>query len=209
MPTTQVMEKLALRAAYEVDRATAHPGRVENTVLVPNLAGAVVFEPSSDLPDIYYFLPPHGGRRVARGKMDAQQQLLRSWESNLFDRERTNPALYADIVRTISMVRIIYDGSDHASQGLDRGSASPPESSASSSYRQDRWVSTWKWTAVWFVLVGPLSWIALGGLVAVVDHNAPVWILSWIIWAVWPIGTLVVILRGVATLPPKEQAGIP
>ena len=206
MPTTQVMEKLALLAAYEVARATAHPGRVENTVLFPNVAGAVVFEPSSDLPDIYYFLQPHGGRRVARGKMDAQQQLLRSWESDLFDLERTNPTLYADIVRTISIVGIIYDGSENAPQGLDRGSASPPEPGTSGSYRQDRWVSTWKWTAVWFVLVGPILWIVLGGLVAVIDHNAPVWILSWMIWAVWPIGTLVVFLKGVATLPPKEQA---
>ena len=206
MPTTQVMEKLELLAAYEVARATAHPGRVENTVLFPNLAGAVVFEPSSDLPDIYYFLQPNGGRRVARGKMDAQQQLLRSWESDLFDLERTNPALYADIVRNISIVGIIYDGSDNAPQGLEIRSASPPEPGTSGSYRKDRWVSTWKWTAVWFVLVGPILWIALGGLVAVVDKNAPAWILSWIIWAVWPICMLVVFLRGVATLPPKEQA---
>jgi hypothetical protein len=200
MPTTQVLEKLAILAAYEVARATSHPGRVENTVLFPNLAGAVVFGPLTGLPDTYYFVPRHGGKRMAIGKIDAQQQLLGSWESDLFDLERTNPALYADIVRTI------YDTSKDASEGLDRGSASPPHSSMSSSYRQDRWVSTWKWTAVWFVLVGPLLWIALGGLVAVVDHNAPVWILSWIIWAVWPIGTLVVFLRGVATLPPKEQA---
>jgi hypothetical protein len=206
MPTTQVMEKLAILAAYEVARATSHPGRVENTLLFPNLAGAVVFEPSSDLPATYYFLQPHGGRRVAMGQLDAQMQLLRSWESDLADLERTNPALYADIVRTIHMVGTIYDVSNTATPGLDIGSASPPKPGTSGSYRKDRWVSTWKWTAVWFVLVGPLLWIALGGLVALVDHTAPVWILSWIIWAVWPIGTLVVFLHGVATLPPQEQA---
>ena len=206
MPTTQVMEQLSMLAAYEVARATSHPGRVENTVLFPNLAGAVVFEPSSDQPDIYFFLQPTGGRHMASGKMDAQQQLLRSWETDLSDRETTNPALYADIVRTISIVGTIYDASKNASQGVDIGSASPLKPSTGPSYRQDRWVSTWKWTAIWFVLVGPILWIVLGGLVAAVDHNAPASILPWIIWAVWPVGTLVVFLRGVAALPPKEQA---
>jgi hypothetical protein len=206
MPTTQVTEKLAILADNEVARATSHPGRVENTVLFPNLAGAVVFEPSSDLPDIYYFLQPGGGRRVARGKMDAQQQLLRSWESNLLDLETTNPARYADIVRTISIVGTIHDASKSASPDVDIDATSPLKLSTSASYRQDRWVSTWKWTAVWFVLVGPILWIVVAGLVAVIDHNAPLWIVPWITWAVWPIGTLVVFLRGVATLPPKEEA---
>jgi hypothetical protein len=206
MPTTQVTEKLAMLAAYEVARATSHPGRVENSVLFPNLAGTLVFEPSSGLPNTYYFLQPNGGRQMVSGKMDAQQQLLRSWESDLSDLERTNPALYADTVRTISIVGTIYDASKIASQEADIGSASPPNMSTGSSYRQERWVSTWKWTAVWFVLVGPLLWIVLGWLVVAVDHNAPATILPWIIWAVWPVGTLVVFLRGVATLPPKEQA---